>query len=995
MSNSRWANVIPIGLDQYHYLELLMKLHTVVHAFYVAFVALAIGFVTAPASAGHELVSAASPDDPMGVWIYKLDNGLTVYLSVNEETPRFYSEIVVRAGHKQDPADNTGLAHYLEHMLFKGNAQMGTLDYEQEQPHMDRITELYEQRFHETDPAKRAAIYKQINDETQATAAYVVPNEFSGVYKELGASGLNAHTWFEETVYKVGLPANRLEQWCMIESDRFIQPVFRLFVTELEVVYEEKNRAMDDKNRVVFESMIRELFKVHPYGQQTTLGEVEHLKNPSLKAVREYYDTYYVPNNMAVIISGNIDPGQTIELIDQYFTKWQAKELPEPRVYEEAPLTEREQVFVEFDAEPYLLMGYRIAGRNHEDADALQLVDMVLANSTAGLIDLNLVQSQNVQTAGASPFLQNDYGWEIFWATPKEDQTLDEAEELILEQIEKVKHGEFDESLLDGIIARFKRDEKKSMESDSGRVTKIRNSFLAGQEWSYTITQLERMSKITKADVVRIANKYYGDGYVATYRVKGQHEVPEITKPQIDPIPIDSTRQSVYADDVLSMPVVPIEPTYIQEGKDYTVSDYAPGVKLFYTPNPVNDLFTLSFVIDKGNRHDKSLDIATRLFNQAGTSRLSPEELKKAWFALGTDMSFSSASNRSGITIAGLDENLEASLALLMEVLSDATAEEQILKDMVENTITKRVQGKQSHKTIAYAIREYSRYGEKSNYLDVLSDEELRGLKVDELLGKARSLLGMEHTIRYTGSLPIERIVSALQSHHAVAGDLEAPPDYVTREMRMPSQSEVRFFDKQMAQSLIYIDVPGEFYDEAMTPIADLFNRYFGGMSGVAYQELREARALAYVVGGGYYTASRPDERNQTIGMIGCQADKTSEASAGLIDLFDALPLTDDRFSAARQALINSYRTSKIGFRSIASTVDGWKQLGLESDPRPARFEAIQGADIDTLAKFYQDAIDGRPMFITVVGDREKIDMDKLESLGELNEVGLDELFAY
>ena len=972
-----------------------MKLHPLPHTFILAFVALVACIVCTPAQAGYKLVSAASPDDPMGVWIYRLDNGLTVYLSENHETPRFYSEIVVRAGHKQDPADNTGLAHYLEHMLFKGNQHIGTLDYEKEQPHMDRITDLYEQRFHETDPAKRDAIYKLINDETQAAAEYVIPNEFSDVYKELGASDLNAHTWFEETVYKVGLPANRLQQWCMIESDRYINPVFRLFVTELEVVYEEKNRALDNKDRVVFEAMMRDLFKVHPYGQQTTLGEVEHLKNPSLKAVREYYDTYYVPNNMAVIISGDINPSETIKLIDQHFSKWQARELPEPKVYEEAALTEREQVTVDFDAEPYLLMGYRIPGRNHEDADALRLMDMVLANSTAGLIDLNMVQNQKVQTAGASPFLQNDYGWEIFWATPKDDQILEDAEDLLHEQIEMLKQGEFDESLLSGIIARFKIDEEKSMESDTGRVAKIRNSFVAGQDWSYTVAQLDRMSKITKEDIVRVANKYFNDGFVVVYRMKGQHEVPEITKPKIDPIPIDPTRKSAYAEQVLTMPVAPIEPTYIVEGKDYTVTEFAPGVELVYTPNPMNDLFALSFVFDKGSRHDKSLEIATRLFNQAGTSRLNSEELKKAWFALGTEMSFSTGANRCGISIAGLDENLEASLALLIEVISDPVADEQILKDMVENTITRRVQDKQSHKTIAYAIRELSRYGEQSNYRDVLSDEELRALKVNELLGKARSLMGMKHTIRYTGSLPIEQVTAVLQSQHAVAGDLEDPPAYILREMRVPENNEVRFFDKQMAQSLIYVDMPGDYYDESLVPMANLFNGYFGGMGGVAYQELRESRALAYVVGGGYYTPSRPDARNQTIGMIGCQVDKTTEASKGLAGLFNDIPMTEDRFDTARTALINSYRTSKIGFRGVAATVDEWNQLGLEGDPRAARFEAIQNADIDTLAAFYEAAIKGRPMFITVVGDKEKIDLDALKELGEVTEVSLDDLFAY
>jgi predicted Zn-dependent peptidase len=947
------------------------------------------------AQAGYKLVAAPAENDPSQVSIYQLDNGLTVYLTENHETPTFYSEIVVRAGHKQDPATNTGLAHYLEHLLFKGNANFGTTDYEKEAPHIQKIYDLYEERFNETDPAKRDAIYEQINKENIAASAYAIPNEMSNVYESLGGFGLNAHTWFEETVYKIGLPANQLRQWATIESDRFIDPVFRLFVTELEIVYEEKNRALDSKDRIVFEALAKELFKKHPYGQQTTLGEVEHLKNPSLKAVKDYYDTYYVPNNMAVIISGAIDTESTIKLVDEFFSVWQAKPLPEPKVYEEEPMTRREQVTVEYDAEPYMLMGYRLPGRNHPDADALILVDMVLANSTAGLIDLNLVQSQKLRTAGASPYLMNDYGWEMLWATPKDGQTLEEAEQLVLEQLNKVKAGEFDDELLQGIIASLKIDQKRSLESDSGRVAMLRNSFLSGMPWSYTVAQLDRMAKLTKQDVIDAANKYYGGGYVVAYRVEGERDVPPITKPKIDTIEIDPTRRSAFAEKVLNMPTEPIEPTFIVEGRDYTVTDYADGVQLYHAPNPINDLFSLSFVIETGTRHDKDLDMAARLINQAGTKRLSPEELKKAWFALGTDFSVGVGADRTYINLSGLDENLGASLDLLMEVMQTPAVDQQKLTDMVENFITSRQQDKKSHRTIASAVRELARYGEESNYIDVLSDEQLRALKSEELLAKVSSLMGYKHSIRYTGALPVGEVVSVLRSHHPADGELKDPPPYRPRLVRVPDKVEVRFHDKVTAQSMVYVDTPSAIYDESLVPGSSYYNQYFGGMSGLAFQELRESRALAYVVGAFYANADRTGERNQVIGMIGCQVDKTVEALDGLLGLFDGMPISQERFDQGKTALINSYRTGKIGFRGVIGAVDGWNRLGITEDPRPQRMQAVSDADITTLTDFYQNQVKGRPKYITVVGEKAKIDMDKLKEEGEFTEVSLEDIFAY
>jgi predicted Zn-dependent peptidase len=265
------------------------------------------GFDTASGESAYTRIYPPNPSDPLNAHIYELDNGLRIYLTRNPEEPRFYAEIAVRAGSKHDPADATGLAHYLEHLLFKGNQELGTLDYEAERPHLEQIEALYEEHFQETDLARRAEIYSEINRVSQLAAMYAVPNEIDKLYNGMGATGLNAHTWHEETVYKVGLPANRLRQWAEIESRRFVNPVFRLFHTELEVVYEEKNRTLDNRDRLSSYALADLLYKNHPYGQQSTIGDAEHLKNPSLVYIQQYFDTWYVPNNMSIAISGDID----------------------------------------------------------------------------------------------------------------------------------------------------------------------------------------------------------------------------------------------------------------------------------------------------------------------------------------------------------------------------------------------------------------------------------------------------------------------------------------------------------------------------------------------------------------------------------------------------------------------------------------------------------------------------------------------------------------
>src|SRR6266480_4770004 len=532
----------------------------------ILLVAIAVALATPSFSAlaGFKRINQPNPKDPMAVQIYQLDNGLTSYLTENHETPRFEAQIAVRAGSKQDPAESTGLAHHLE-----------------------RITGLYEKHFHETDAEKRKAIYAEINQESQLAAQYEIPNEMDKLYKAMGEQGLNAHTWHEETVYQVNLPKNRLEQWAIIESERFQHPVFRLFQPELEIVYEEKNQTLDNKEAVIEFAVNKLLFKKHPYSQQTTIGEVEHLKNPSLKNMYEFFEKNYVPGNMAIVISGDIDARQTIKLIDGHFSAWKAKAVPSQKAWNEKPLQGAERVTVKYKGEEYALLAFRTPGRNGPEAEALKLVDMILNNATAGLIDLNLNQQQKVRRAGSSPEFNNDYGAEYRWGIPKKGQPLKEVEDLLLQQIGLIKQGKFEDWIMPAIIADFKKNRKATLESDEGRVAMMRNAFLAFQDWNYAIGEIERMEKLTKDDIVRVANKYFNGGYVAGYRLDEQQEIPKIEKPSIDKIDIDPTRQSAFFKRVLAMKVKAIEPVWVEPGRDYRKLDQEEGVKLYYVRNPL------------------------------------------------------------------------------------------------------------------------------------------------------------------------------------------------------------------------------------------------------------------------------------------------------------------------------------------------------------------------------------------------------------------------
>ena len=269
------------------------------------------------------------PGDPLKARIYTLNNGLKVFMSVYRDAPRIQTYIAVRVGSKNDPPETTGLAHYFEHMMFKGTEHFGTSDWQREQPMIAQIDALFEVYRQEKDPEKRAAIYREIDSLSYEASKIAISNEYDKLMDAIGSQGSNAGTSNDYTIYMENIPANQVSNWAKIEADRFSKPVLRLFHTEVETVYEEKNRSLTSDSRKVSETTLKILFPNHPYGTQTTLGESEHLKNPSMKNIREFFAKYYVPNNMAICMAGDFDPDSVIRVIDKYFGKLEPGQVPE------------------------------------------------------------------------------------------------------------------------------------------------------------------------------------------------------------------------------------------------------------------------------------------------------------------------------------------------------------------------------------------------------------------------------------------------------------------------------------------------------------------------------------------------------------------------------------------------------------------------------------------------------------------------------------------
>ena len=938
------------------------------------------------------------PEDSLHTRIYKLSNGLTVYMSPNSEEPRIYTSIAVRAGSKNDPAETTGLAHYLEHMLFKGTDSIGSLDYQKEHIELEKIIELYEKYRSTNDPERRAAIYREIDSISNIAAQYTVPNEYDKLLNSIGAHGTNAYTWVEQTVYINDIPSNELERWLSIEAERFRNPVMRLFHTELETVYEEKNMTMDSDSRKLWEELFSGLFRKHTYGTQTTIGTAEHLKKPSIRNVMNYYRSYYVPNNMAVCIAGDFDPDATIRLIDRKFSALQAKEVPEFHPPVEKSIAEPVVKTVTGPEAEELVLGFRFGGAGSPDADLLTITDKILFNQTAGLIDLNLNQQQKVLDAGSMLVLMKDYSAHILSAKPREGQSLDEVRQLLLDQLELVKEGKFPDWLIGAVINDIRLDELKTYENNRGRAEAFVDAFVWGMEWDRHVQRLGRLEKITKQQIVDFACQHYGSNYVAVYKENGKRKSEaKIQKPPITPIKVNRDHSSVFAEELLGRKPANIAPSFIDFRKDISYGDVTPEIPLHYVPNKENDICSLYFIFDTGLNQNRKIDTALHYLSYLGTSKLTPAEYSQELYKLGAAFSVFTSEDYVYLKLTGLKHNFPRAIALLDQLLDDAKPDPAALEKLKDGIRKERADDKLSKRKILFeAMVNYGKYGPKSPFTNVLSNRELEGLTAQELLDEIRNLMGFRHRVLYFGAQKPEDLLVDLRGMKHFDRSFRPVGRSKPFEELKTDRNHVYVVDYDMNQAEIIMLSRGEPYDASTVPLITLFNEYYGGgMSSVVFQEMREAKALAYSVFSVYRLPKEKSRHGYVFSYIGTQADKLPEALQGFEGLMRKLPESPELFTSAKAGIEQKIRSERLIRSEILFAREEADRLGLDHDIRRDIFEKTGAMEFQDIERFHATRFSNRRQVMLVLGKKSGLDIDTLRKHGDVTFLSLDEIFGY
>ena len=660
--------------------------------------------------------------DENKVRIYTLKNGLQVFLAQNFDATRIQTYIPVRTGSNNDPSDNTGLAHYLEHMMFKGTSKIGTQNWEKEKVLLNQISDLYEQHKAEQNPEKKKEIYKKIDEISQEASQFAIANEYDKIISSLGASGTNAHTWFDETVYKNNIPNNELEKWLKVEKERFSEMVLRLFHTELESVYEEFNRAQDNDSRLVNDALMEALFPTHPNGQQTTLGRPEHLKNPSMKAIHKYFDEYYVPNNYAMVLVGDLDFEESVKLVDRHFGSIPYKELPKKEVVTEQPMTEIVERTVFSPTTPRVQLAWRTDSYGTKEAMLADVVANILSNrGEAGLLDLHINQTQKMLWAQAYSLGLKNYGYFSMVAVPKENQTLLEATEMVLEQINLIKKGDFPDWMLPAIINDFKLQRMKGLETAGGLANNLYDTYIKGRTWEQELNEMDEYAEITREEVIAFANDFFKDKYVAIYKEKGVNDkLLRVDNPGITAIKINRDAQSEFLQEIVNEKTEDILPEFIDYQKEIT-TDFIKDKKISFVKNKYNEIAQVHFIFPFGSDNDRELGISTQILQYLGTEKYSSEDLKKEFFKIGITNDFKTTSYQLHISLSGLEENMEQGIELLQHWMKNVQPDQEIYNQFVETVLENREAGKKDKNRIMTALTNYTKLGNGSRFSDFLS----------------------------------------------------------------------------------------------------------------------------------------------------------------------------------------------------------------------------------------------------------------------------------
>jgi predicted Zn-dependent peptidase len=929
--------------------------------------------------------------DPFDVIQRTLSNGIKVFMSVNKVQPQIYTNIVFRAGGKHDPADTTGLAHYMEHMLFKGTPRIGAMDWEKESVLLEQIEELYEKHRKTNDPEEKKKIYAEIDRLSFEAAKYVAPNEYDRLITSMGGESTNAYTSVEQTVYINSIPSNEFEKWAMLEKERFTTLALRLFHTELETVFEEFNMLQDSDGRKVFQALRKLLFPQHPYGTQEIIGTAYHLKNPSIREINNFFEKYYVSNNMAIILSGDFDPDQTVEILERHFGKLPNKTAPEFQYEKDEWPNKIQRSTIKGEEAPFIFMGWRIEGSNSDSPYLIPLINALLHNESTGLMDVHINQEQKLLDAGTLYWPNEDYGIFALVGRIRNGQSTEEGEKILMEQIERLHRGDFQDWLIEAVINDMEVKMIRGNNKNNIRVNQITNAYKLGIPWEKMYHFPERLRQYTKEDVMAYAKKFLSNNYAFVEKIKASDpDVIQVEKPPMTPVQLNPDNTSEFGKKFMEIPTKRIAPVYV----DFQKHLHHPTPFSIFMENQYDDLFRLDLIVPIGTDHSRMVAVALEALYFTGTSKHSYQHYHEQFFRLGITAESHFESDRLLLSINGLEKNMKAGLDLFLEIIHDPKIKPHVLANMMEDALQKRAVAMQNRQyVLKNALVSYGKYGLNSPLNYKYSEEELRKIKPSEVQNFIKGLLDYPYEVHFYGNTPSDQVLQYLGERKNKKVSYQ-PKAFTQWETQQP---KVFIYDFPLVQTdILMISKGTPHFDKEEFLYTEWYNEYFGtGLSSVVFREIRESRALAYSTYAFFSTPQNKEKAHYLLCYLGTQPDKIETAVTALNGILKEMPVDEKQMRQTAQALLTKIETSRIEPRDYIFHYDKLQKMGFEHDSRKDRYEFLQNAQPEDLIAFHKNKVKNRTFNYMVMGQKENLDLKYLEQLGPIHFLTEKDLFAF
>ena len=921
---------------------------------------------------------------------HTLSNGMTVWLNEDHSQPKIYGAVVVHAGAKDCP--NTGIAHYFEHIMFKGTEEIGTTDYASEKPWLDSIAACYDRLAATQDDAARSAIQKDINRLSQKAGEYAIPNEFSNLISRYGGSKLNAGTSYDFTFYHNMFTPTYLEHWCILNSDRLLNPVFRMFQGELETVYEEKNMGDDDIASQIRNKCFEELFGTNAYAYPI-IGSTENLKNPRLSEMKAFYEKYYVASNMGLVLTGDFAADSIMPLLERTFGRIPRGVKP-TRV--PSPLPDIQEVRTIPVTLPVPLVSmealvFKSCTDYEKDANALTIATKLLSNGNAGRLD-SLVNEGAVMVALITPTALNDAGVTLMLLVPNLFSKSEKAEAACMEEIRHITNGDFSDEAFVAQKQKVRHEAMQELETIDKRFMQMVMTMSSGHSWREYMDKVNAIEKVTRDEVAAASKRYLEAPFVRFKKKYGSLPKDKVSQPGYTPVvPKNKGVESAYAKRLATLPVKEVSPRLLDFEHDATSIALGGQAKLYAVKNHLNDLFELTVIYNRGLRADPRLEWASSLANNIGTDSLTRQQLGTAFDILGAEMSLECSNNYVTLTVTGIDKNFAETMKLVRHFLQHMKSNEKALKNVKDMVKADEKSLTEENTDVMKAMFQKVATGDQSPSLHRLTYKEVKKLSGEDLLSAFDAVKESACDIVYSGTLDIGEVEGVVRSTLPVERSSKAYIDYSPTPIAYDSPV-VYVFDMPKARQTLFFT-----YDQlpATPTLADrvpafLMEEYFGGsMSSVLFQEVREFRSMAYSTSSVLMTRPRLRNPKSPMGLIsyvGTQGDKTMSAIALVDSLLHDMPMIQNHFDIARQNCINEVYNEFPSFREIGSTIAISQRNGYQSDSRKGLVELYQGTTMADLGKYYERNIKGNASHrvLGIVGSKKKLNLKELEKYGKV-----------